>query len=332
MGARGTTFTLIGLLALAAPSPCQLQAQDVLVRARVSERLPAYQPRVLVRGAVAIPSTDALTDLGDEWNKGFHKFHPEGSLAFLSRESSEAVKDLLAGMAPLVILSRELTPEEKTAFQDRFGYRPMRFPVCLDATVVFVNKANPITAISMEQLDAVYSRTRKGGAPGPALVWGDLGVKGDLAQRIIHAYALPEGSAARAAFAATALLKGSYRAGILEREDALALADAVSSDVAGIAFGPMASWFATTRTLPVAPFHGSEALYPTQERVTAGKYPMPGIFYGYLNRAPGRPMDPAVNEALHFILAQEGQAIVADVGLLPGPAEQMNIFGEFKLY
>jgi phosphate transport system substrate-binding protein len=59
---------------------------------------------------------------------------------------------------------------------------------------------------------------------------------------------------------------------------------------------------------------------------------MPGIFYGYLNRAPGRPMDPAVNEALHFILAQEGQAILADVGLLPGPAEQMNIFGEFKLY
>ena len=189
-----------------------------------------------------------------------------------------------------------------------------------------------ITAITMEQLDAVYSRSRKGGAAGPALVWGDLGVKGAMAQMIIHAYALPEGSASCTAFATTAMLKGSYRAGILAREDAPAQADAVSTDVAGIAFGPMASWFATTRTLPVAPFHGGEALFPTQERVTAGQYPMPGIFYGYLNRAPGRPVDPAVNEALHFILAKEGQTIVADVGLLPGPVEQMNIFGEFKLY
>lgn len=332
MGIGVNTVTLIGLLALAGPGLGRLQAQNVLVRAKVSDRLPSYQPRARVTGAVAIPFTDALADLGDEWNKGFHKFHPDGSLAFLPGESSEAVKALLGGTAPLVILSRELTAEEKTAFQGRFGYRPMRFPVCLDATIVFVNKANPITAISMEQLDAIYSRNRLGGAAAPALVWGDLGVKGDMAQRIIHAYALPEGTATRAAFAATALGKGSYRDGLLQREDAPALSDAVSSDLAGIAFGPMASWFATTRTLPVAPFHGGEARYPTQEQVTAGQYPMPGIFYGYLNRAPGRPMDPAVNEALHFLLAQEGQAIVADVGLLPGPVEQMNLFGEFKLY
>ena len=79
------------------------------------------------------------------------------------------------------------------------------------------------------------------------------------------------------------------------------------------------------KTLPVVPYAGTEARYPTQELVTASKYPMPRMFYAYLNRAPGKPVAPPVNEVLHYILAQEGQNEVADVGLLPGPVEFMTI-------
>ena len=157
------------------------------------------------------------------------------------------------------------------------------------------------------------------------MVWGDLGVQGELAKRPINAYARAEGTATRASFATQTLLKGEYRAGIIDREDSSALAEAVSTDVAGIGFGPMASWFATNKTLPVVPFGTTEARYPTQEMVTSSKYPMPRMFYGYLNRAPGQPVPPAVNEALHYILTQEGQNVVADVGLLPGPVEFMAI-------
>jgi phosphate transport system substrate-binding protein len=313
------------VLALAAPMLSPMQAQSVQVRAKVSETLPHYQAGALLKGPLNIPCTDALSDLGDEWNRGFRHFHPGASLVFLAKLSTEAVTSLQSGAAPLVILAREMTAGEMKAFQDKYGYLPMRIPVCMDATIIFVNKANPITSISMEQLDAIYSRNRLGGAAAPAVVWGDLGVQGELAKRTINAYARAEGTATRSAFGTVCLLGGPYRAGIIDREDSSALAEAVSTDAAGIGFGPMASWFATNKTLPVVPYAATEARYPTQELVTSSKYPMPRLFYAYLNRAPGQQVAPPVNEALHYILAQEGQNIVADIGLLPGPVEFMSI-------
>jgi phosphate transport system substrate-binding protein len=319
------TVSLVLVLAATAPMVCRLEAQSVQVRATVSPLLPHYQIGVALKGPLEIPITDALTDLGDEWNRGFRKYHPSASLVFEPKLTTEAVAALQSGKAPFVIAARELTAPEMKTFQDKYGYLPMRIPVCMDATIIFVNKANPITAITMEQLDAIYSKTRLGGAPAAIVTWGDLGVQGELARRTINAYARAEGTATRASFATQTLLKGEYRAGIIDREDSSALAEAVSTDVAGIGFGPMASWFATNKTLPVVPFGATEARYPTQEMVTSSKYPMPRMFYGYLNRAPGQPVPPAVNEALHYILTQEGQNVVADVGLLPGPVEFMTI-------
>jgi len=323
MSNRFSQMSLV--LALAAPMLSPMQAQSVQVRAKVSETLPHYQAGALLKGPLNIPCTDALSDLGDEWNRGFRHFHPGASLVFLAKLSTEAVTSLQSGAAPLVILAREMTAGEMKAFQDKYGYLPMRIPVCMDATIIFVNKANPITSISMEQLDAIYSRNRLGGAAAPAVVWGDLGVQGELAKRTINAYARAEGTATRSAFGTVCLLGGPYRAGIIDREDSSALAEAVSTDAAGIGFGPMASWFATNKTLPVVPYAATEARYPTQELVTSSKYPMPRLFYAYLNRAPGQQVAPPVNEALHYILAQEGQNIVADIGLLPGPVEFMSI-------
>ena len=317
-------FSLVMVLA-ASPGFAPLFAQSVQVRATVSAVLPHYKPEVALRAPLEIPCTDALSELGDEWNRGFRKFHPAGKLVFLPKLSNEAVASLQSGAAPLVIIARELLASEMKAFQDKFGYMPMRIPVCMDATIIFVNKANPITSISMQQLDAIYSKNRLGGAPAPALLWGDLGVQGELAKRPINAYARAEGTATRASFAIQCLLKGEYRPGIIDREDSSALAEAVSTDAAGIGFGPMASWFATNKTLPVVPYAASEARYPTQELVTTSKYPMPRLFYAYLNRAPGQAVAAPVNEALHYLLAQEGQNEVADVGLLPGPVEFMTI-------
>jgi phosphate transport system substrate-binding protein len=325
MSNRFNHLPLFLLLAASVSMLGRLEAQSVQVRATVSETLPHYQPAAVLKGPLDIPCTDALSDLGDEWNRGFRKYHPSASLVFLAKLSGEAVASLQVGAAPLVILAREMNAPEMKAFQDKYGYLPMRIPVCMDATIIFVNKANPITSISMEQLDAIYSRNRLGGAPAPAVVWGDLGVQGDLAKRTINAYARAEGTATRAAFGTVCLLGGPYRSGILDREDSSALAEAVSTDAAGIGFGPMAAWFATNKTLPVVPYAAGEAYYPTQALVTTSKYPMPRLFYAYLNRAPGQAVPAAVNEALHYILAQEGQNVVADVGLLPGPVEFMNI-------
>jgi phosphate transport system substrate-binding protein len=300
-------------------------AQTAQVRAKVSASLPSYSPSTQVTTRFEIPGTDALADLGDEWNRAFRSYHPQGGLAYVPKITRDAVKQLLEGTRPMIVTARELAPAENQAFQAKFGYLPMRIPVCMDALIVFVHKNNSISSITMEQLDAIYSRDRLGGAKEPVKFWNDLHVRGDLGRREVHAYARAEGTAIRESFQASVLLKGPYREGLIPKDDSASLAEAVVTDEAGIAFGSLASWYVGVKVLPVVPYKSTDARFPNQENVTTSRYPMPRLYYAYVNRAPGQPLDPAVNEALHFILSQEGQGAAADVGLLPAPAEFLTI-------
>lgn len=321
MSTRFQSVTLTMLLAAGMPFAGSLQAQTAHERAKVMESLPHYQIKTAIKGTLEIPFTDSLSDLGGEWTRGFRKYHPEAKLVFLPKLSGEAAKPFLGGTSNLVILARELTIAELEVFQTRFGYLPMRIPVCLDANIVFVHKDNPLTSISMEQLDAIFSRNRLGGAPAAAQVWGDLGVKGELARRTINAYTRAAGTALRASIAKVVLLDGEFRQGIIDRQDNSELAETVSMDSGGIAIGALASWYSINKVLAVTPYRGSEARFPSQEMVTSSKYPMPRLYYAYLNRAPGKPVDPAAGEMVNYFLSQEGQSMVAEVGLMPGPVE-----------
>jgi len=304
---------------------CVLQGQTVQSLAKVSASLPKYLVATPIKSVVEVPGTDALTDLGDEWNRGFKKFHPEARIQFKAKLTKDVVQGLINGTSILAITARELTPEELRNFQAKFGYQPMRIPVCLDANIVFVHKDNPITSITMEQLDAIYSKSRLGGAKAPAVRWGDLGVRGDLAKRTINAYSRAEGAATRQSFANMVMLKGEFRPGIIDREDTQSLAESILTDPAGIAFSTLTGWYAANKVLPVVPYQGTEPRFPNQDNVTSSRYPMPRLFYAYVNRTPGKPLDPGVNEVLHYILASEGQNDVANVGLLPGPVEFISI-------
>ncbi|MBI4913867.1 MAG: substrate-binding domain-containing protein [Acidobacteria bacterium] len=302
-----------------------LDGQVPPLRPTVSSALPAYHPKAQVRGVLEIPGTDSLASMGHRWNQGFKRFHPASSLVYLPRLTRDALKEFVEGGRSLVFSAREMTPEEKQRFKGKFGYLPMRIPVCMDANVVFVNKANPIPAITMEQLDAIYGRDRKGGRKEAIRTWGDLGVAGSLAGRPITAYLREEGSAIRGAFASAALLGGEFRSGLVVRGDSASLAESVQADPAGIAFGPMAALEPANKVLPVVPFQGSEARLPTQDQVTTSRYPMPMLYFAYVHRPPGQPLPPLVDEFLHFLLSREGQGTVAEGGLFPGPMEFLAI-------
>lgn len=306
-------------------TPAALSAQSIQYRSKVSDTLPRYAPKVQVKGVLEVPGSDTLADVGDEWSRVFRRFHPEASVLYQPKVSKEAVKDLIDGTRTLILSARELTNDENQAFRTKFGYLPMRIPVCLDAIIVFVHKNNPISSLSMEQLDAIFSKDLKGGAKEPARTWGDLGVRGELAKRTINAYAREEGAAIRTAFKTMVLLDGDYRPGIIPRNDFSALAESILTDPAGIAFGPMASWYTTNKILPLIPYQSNDARAPVQDQVTSSRYPMPRLFYAYLNRAPGKALDPVVDEFMHMLLAREGQDVVADMGLFPGPLEFLSI-------
>ena len=51
--------------------------------------------------------------------------------------------------------------------------------------------------------------------------------------------------------------------------------------------------------------------------MTSGKYPLSRFLYLYVNKAPGKPLDPLVKEYLKLILSKEGQEVVVKDGYLP---------------
>ena len=52
-------------------------------------------------------------------------------------------------------------------FEKNYGYKPMPMRAAVDALAVFVHKDNPIKCLSLAQVDAIFSKTRKRGLEQP---------------------------------------------------------------------------------------------------------------------------------------------------------------------
>jgi phosphate transport system substrate-binding protein len=71
------------------------------------------------------------------------------------------------------------------------------------------------------------------------------------------------------------------------------------------------------KSLPLAAKDGGEYVADDPANVYAGTYPLARFLYVYVNRAPGKPIDPLVRQFLEFVLSKDGQEIVVKDGYLP---------------
>jgi phosphate transport system substrate-binding protein len=304
-----------------------LFSQGVLLYTpQVDRNLRTYRPIQQAAAVIESSGTDSLTDAWNEWMAGFKALQPKAQFKVNQGLSSVAIKAFMENQVALIHLGRELTPDENQAFQKKFGYNPTKVVVCFDAYIVFVNAANPIRDIGMDQLDAAYSTTRLGGYKASSSnasvdTWGDLGVGGDLAKRPIRAYMRAEGTASRSTIRDMVLLKGSYKPSVVDMEDWSGIAEAVMTDISGLGIGTLSNWLSRNKTLAVTPFHAKEPVPPSQESVISGKYPLSRTYYFYLNRAPDQTLSPTVTEFLQYVLSFQGQTAVVQASLVPLPAE-----------
>ena len=128
-----------------------------------------------------------LNSIGTYWAEGFKKKYPNVNLQIEGKGSSTAPPALVAGTAQLGPMSREMKGTEIEAFQKKYGYKPTKIGVALDSLAVFVNKDNPVKSLSLDQVDAIFSKTRKSGH-AEVTTWGQVGVTGKLAGKPISLY------------------------------------------------------------------------------------------------------------------------------------------------
>jgi phosphate transport system substrate-binding protein len=230
--------------------------------------------------------------------------------------SSTAPPALIEGTAQFGPMSREMKSGEVDAFEKKFGYKPARVRVAVDALAVFVHKDNPIKGLTVQQVDAVFSKNRKGGSPKDIVTWGDLGLTGEWASKPISLYGRNSASGTYGYFKEVALFQGDYKDTVKEQPGSSAVVQGVASDRYAIGYSGVGYKTADVRTVPLSK-SGGKYYDATAQYAYSGEYPLARFLYIYLNGNPQQALDPLRREFIKYVLSKEGQMIVIKDGFFP---------------
>ncbi|MBB6066424.1 phosphate transport system substrate-binding protein [Pseudoxanthomonas broegbernensis] len=296
----------------------------------VDERLPRYVPTpgVELGGSFSGASSDVLVGLVGLWFERFARYHPGVKLRIdPPYAGSLGTKELIKESVDFVFVSRELKPEDLVEFNARFGYGPTSIPISggsyrhygfLDAMGFFVHPDNPIRQLTYDQIDAIYSRTRHGGM-APITTWGQLGLTGEWADKRINAHGIEPWNGFEE-FIRQKILdrdgkRGEWREDVHFEKVVFPLASNVAQDRYALGYSGLAYIDAPVRMLPLARAPGAAAVAPSYENVALARYPLTRLVYFNVNKEPGKPLPPALDEFVRFILSQEGQQVVREHGI-----------------
>jgi len=286
---------------------------------KVDPNLSAYKTVPGVSGNLNSIGSDTLNNLMAFWVEGFNRKYPGVKIQVEGKGSATAPPALIEGTAQLGPMSREMKAEEIDKFEKKYGYKPTRVAVAIDTLALFVHKDNPIKQLSLNEIDAIFSKSRKGGTKSDIKVWGDLGLKGDWANRPISLYGRNSASGTYGYFKEHALFKGDYKDSVKEQPGSSSVVQSVGADKSGIGYSGIGYATSGVKAVAVADTrkYNGEAFPPIYANALNGKYPIARFLYVYVNKNPKKPFDPLVKEFLKFVLSREGQEIVVKDGYLP---------------
>jgi phosphate transport system substrate-binding protein len=280
--------------------------------------LPAYKAVSGVSGNLNSMGSDTLNNLMTLWAEGYKKAYPNVNIQIEGKGSSTAPPALIEGTAQIGPMSRPMKAEEIDAFEKKYGYKPTAVNLAIDALAVFAHKDNPLKGITMKQIDAVFSKTRKRGGED-ITEWGQLGLDASKG-RAISLFGRNSASGTYGFFQEHALSKGDFKPTVKEQPGSSAVVQGIGADPYAIGYSGVGYKTSGVRALPVAGDDGQffEANY---DNALSGDYPLARFLVVYVNKKPGQSLDKLTLEFLKFVLSKEGQAIVEKDGYFPMPAE-----------
>jgi phosphate transport system substrate-binding protein len=273
-----------------------------------------------VSGSLKCVGSDTMNNLVALWAEGFKKFYPSVREAVEGKGSASAPPALTEGTCTFGPMSRDMKPSEVDAFKEKHGYPPVMVPVAIDMLAVFVHKDNPLAGLSLQQVDAIFSKNRTGGAKDEIRTWGDLGLEGEWKDKPISLYGRNATSGTYGYFKEHALFKGDFKPTVKEQPGSSAVVQAIASDKYAIGYSGIGYKTADVRALPLAPQPDSATVEPVAANAYSGDYPLARFLYLSVNRKPSSPLDPLRREFLRYVLSASGQGDVKKDGYLPLPA------------
>ncbi|TCK19121.1 phosphate ABC transporter substrate-binding protein (PhoT family) [Thiogranum longum] len=294
-------------------------SSSLMAESRVDSGIPDYNRVSGVSGNLSSVGSDTLANLMTLWAEEFKRAYPNVNIQIQAAGSSTAPPALTEGTSNLGPMSRKMKDKELEAFERRYGYKPTPIRVAIDALAVFVHKDNPVKGMTIPQVDAIFSSTRKCGYPEDITRWGQLGLEGAWKNRTIQLYGRNSVSGTYGYFKKKALCKGDYRNNVNEQPGSASVVQSVSSSLNGIGYSGIGYTTSGVRTVPLAKKDGQPFVEATSENAITGKYPLSRFLYVYVNKHPNKPLPPLEREFLKLVLSRPGQNVVIKDGYIPLP-------------
>ena len=304
------------------------------LHAKADKGFSEYKPSGTLSGALRSVGADTMEALMKMWIEDFKKLYSGVQFTMEAKASGTAGPALTDGSADLGPVAREMLPAEEDAFVAKFGYKPLairvaggsyRTPGKTHAICFWVNQQNPIKQLNYDQVDALFSKTHNRGDKD-AVKWGDVGLTGEWANKPVHLWGLIRPNGIAHFLEQRILMGGEWKDGINERTTvgSLAALDAVAQGVAAdpyaIGYAGFGNDMPGIKTVALSEGKGGPYLKGTFEEVVSQRYPLSRVIYIFINRAPGKPVEPKVREFLTFVLSRQGQADIEEEGVfLPLP-------------
>ncbi|MFT4570605.1 MAG: phosphate transport system substrate-binding protein [Hyphomicrobiaceae bacterium] len=303
------TAVITAVVAMAGPVAAQVV---------VDPALGPYAPVKGVSGSIKSIGSDTMNNEMALWGEQFREFYPNVSIEIEGKGSSTAPPSLIAGTAQFGPMSRPMKDAEIDQFEGKFGYKPTSLSTSIDMLAVYVHKDNPIASLSIEQVDAIFSKTRTCGGTANIRTWGDLGLEGDWADKPVSLYGRNSASGTYGYFKDHALCKGDYKDSVKEQPGSSSVVQGIASDKYGIGYSGIGYKTADVRAVPLAT--DGDAVPADAEFAYSGEYPLARFLYLYVNAEPSAQLDPLRREFVRYVFSSQGQSNVVKDGYLPVPA------------
>lgn len=282
----------------------------------VDAALKSYKAVPGVSGQLKSVGSDSMNPLMLLWTEKFKTYYKGVRTEVEGQGSSKAMPALIEGASSFGPMSRDAKSNEIADFEKKFGYKPTMIPTAIDLLAVYVHRDNPINEISIQQLDSIFSSTRKLG--GDAVEkWGQLGLTGDYQGSNIAMFGRNAASGTYGFFKEKVLGNGDYRDLVNEQPGSTAVIQSVGENKFAIGYSGVGFKTASVKALALASKPGEKAFPPTAEHAYSGDYPLARYLYLAINHKPGSKLDPVRREFLKFIFSKEGQELVVKEGSFP---------------
>ncbi len=291
---------------------------------KVDAAIPSYKKASGVSGNLSSVGSDTLANLMTLWAEEFKRTYPNVNIQIQAAGSSTAPPALTEGTSNLGPMSRKMKSKEVEGFEKKFGYKPTPIRVAIDALAVYVHKDNPIKGMTMKQVDAIFSSTRKCGYAEDVTKWGALDVKGALAKQDIQLYGRNSVSGTYGYFKKKALCKGDFKSNVNEQPGSASVVQSVSTSLNAIGYSGIGYKTTSVKAVPLTKKDDGKFVEATPDNAINGSYPLARFLYVYVNKHPNKALPPLDREFVKLVLSKQGQEVVVKDGYIPLPKKVVD--------